>query len=1300
MSKRKNNDIVNVQVVKRSYSAMGSLLIKQCTRLMNKCWMPLALLLITMAILFSLFRALTPWAKQYKGEVEKHLSLLIGQPVIINSMETSWYWFEPVLRLNQVTVLDHEDHALKLAKLLVGINLISSLWHWHIQPGILYVDDVHLILRQVNDRWQIDGLRDDRQITTLETDSYLPVLNWVLGQQKIIIKNVSALVHLNDGSLLPLSALNLTAINRNGHYRLKGEAKLAQTMATQLLVLADLQLNPDALHKVSGHAYFSVRRFLPTQWQIFFPRSTYHLDGGRGNFEVWLDVLKGHFSGVQARLNFRRIEWGKYGNPQSQFIQSLAANLAWHPTTDGWQLSGDQIKLRAEGIRWPENSLLVNHRQSQQTYSVFLKALLLEPILALGLEWPEIMQPVLAVHPRGQLQDMQVEVKNEKINYVLTRFSDFGWREQDGVPAVNNISGVLNWQPTEGRLELDGENTTIVPQGLPPITFSQANAAFEWKELSNGLRISMERLMLSHSDLVLSARGAIDEPFSPAARNLRLTAEFSANQAEQWLAYLPSQYVKPKLDAWLKHDIKRIDKASGQFIINGTLANFPFDQQPGEFTVVSRLSGMDLLFHKQWPPIHNIDLNLRVEKRTLDIDVLHASLRGIEAEQANLRVEDLGLGKEALLLHGKVELAASKLKDYVFATPLRHHLSKLKKLDLKGPVDLDLNLELPLYPENNDVLARGVLTLNNNEATFHHALHDVKLSNLSGSLQFDDKGVTNSELQATLLGDPVAMHIQSVRQSQPYTEIKIEGDTTIDTLREKFDLPIFSFMQGHLNIASKLTLTDDPNDLDNMEFSTSLEGVSIALPEPLGKAAKENAPLTLNVDFNPQKAVRLRFNYDDRLSSDLWFVPRKQSLTLDKGGIRVGNAQALLQKKAGLHVVGSLPTFDLQQWSDVWAKMPTNLSSSALINTIDAVDMTLGEVAVWGKKYPKVTIHADKLGQDTWSLKLEQRDIAGNLRYQYNSNTLSGRFTRLYLAESVITREQDNTPTSNVKPADIPNLNVTVDALKIGEIGIGAVVLKSSTTETNWHLDYCKINSPEYQLSLKGDWSRHKGKNNTAIQAELQVNDLAKSLQLWHITPVLEAHQGGVQFHGGWPGAINDFSLAKTQGNVYLMFQNGRITNLSKETEEKLGLGKLLSILSLQTIPRRLKLDFSDLSNPGYSFDVLKGNFTLKNGVMNTNDSYIDGPVAYASMKGDLDVVRQLYDVTLHISPHITASLPIVATIAGGPIAGIAAWVASKIINQGMQQVTGYTYKVSGPWLSPIVQQVSIFKKKPSAVTH
>ncbi len=159
MAKRKNKSESTMNYQGRSLSLKKHALSFNTYffKIIHKFWMPFAIFLILLAILFSLFRALTPWATQYKGEVEHHLSTLLGQPVQISSMETSWYWFEPVLRLNNVTLSDSQDHALKLNKLLVGINLFSSLWHWHIQPGILYIDDVHLILRQVNGRWQLMG---------------------------------------------------------------------------------------------------------------------------------------------------------------------------------------------------------------------------------------------------------------------------------------------------------------------------------------------------------------------------------------------------------------------------------------------------------------------------------------------------------------------------------------------------------------------------------------------------------------------------------------------------------------------------------------------------------------------------------------------------------------------------------------------------------------------------------------------------------------------------------------------------------------------------------------------------------------------------------------------------------------------------------------------------------------------------------------------------------------------------------------------------------------------------------------
>lgn len=1256
--------------------------------------MPVAILLIIMAILFSLFRALTPFAKQYKSEVEKHLSVMLGQPVSISSMETGWYWFQPVLKLNQVAVLEGQDQVLKLSKLLVGINVFSSLFHWHIQPGILYIDDVHLTLREVNDQWQIDGLRQDQHMTILDPTVYLPILSWFSNQQKIMIRNVSALVHLKDGSLLPISKINVSVSNNNGRYRLRGQAKLAQGVPTEVLILGDIKLNPYALHKTSGHIYLSVSDFLPIQWRLFFPQNPYQLEAGKGDFEIWIDLSKGKIANLQSQLNFRRLVWVHEGENQCRFINFFGANLAWNPTKDGWTLGGDQVKLRMGGIRWPENAFLLRHRYEEEEYFAFIKTILIQPLLSASISWPDIIKPILALRPQGELNDSQIDIKHREVNYVLTRFTNLSFKGQDHLPEVRHISGALSWQPTEGRLDIDGTNTTISPRGLKPIIFTEANGAFEWKELSHGLRISMERLVLNHRDLLLSARGALDEPFSSTGGHLRMTGEFSATQAQQWLAYLPSQYIKAKLNRWLKHDIKRINKASGQFVVDGNLHNFPFDQGVGDFSIISQLNGVDLIFNKKWPMVRDINAYLRVDKRFLNVDVSDASLgKDLTVTNTNLRMYGMGLGEETLLIHGSGDIPVSKLKAYIFTSPLKKQLAKLKKLVIKGLVNFDLNLEVPLYPENDDVLARGVLRLNDNQAIFHHALKDIQFDNLTGSLAFDEHGVTASQLNARLLGDPVSMHIQSVEKPQPSTEIKIEGDTTIELLRTKFNLAILPLIQGHLNLISRILLTDDPNDLDNIEISSSLNGVGIDLPAPLGKLPNENAPLTVKIDFNPERGVRLRFDYDHRLSSDIWFVSKKDSFSLDKGELRIGGGKAMVGTQPGLQLVGSLSKLNVKEWQHALDKLPDADNASGLVNDIKGVDLHFDQLTVWDKTYLKVLIKAQKINEDQWSFVLDQADIAGNFNYQRSLNELSGNFSRLYLPKPTLFKATNNASSFKLKPRDIPNLNLTVDVFKLGNVHVGSLALKSNSTPDNWHVDDLKITAPEYQVTAKGDWKEINGKHSTTLQATAKISRLAKGLARWEINPVVDARHGTIQFNGGWAGTINDFSLNQLNGEAFIMFNNGRITDLSPETEEKLGLGKLLSILSLQTIPRRLQLDFSDLANPGYSFDVFKGNFVIQNGVMNTTNSYIDGPVAYASMKGNLDVAKQLYDIELHVSPHITASLPIVATIAGGPIAGMAAWVVSKIINQGMQQVTGYTYKVSGPWLKPVVQQVNIYKK-------
>lgn len=1262
--------------------------------LLERCWVYCAVLIIITAIIFSVFRALTPWARQYKPMVLAHLSTMLGQPVSIESMDISWYWLHPVLRLTHVTLTDKDAHELKLNQLLIGINLFSSLWHGSIQPGILYLDHTRFIFRQINDRWQIDGLNISQQDTNVGADAYLPILSWLSLQSKIVVRHVSSVAYLENGSMIPLKHVNMTIQNSGGRYRLKGTAQLNRTSKTKASVFADLYLNPLALKKTKGQVYVSIQSLLPAQWQKFLPKFPVKIKEGKGDISLWLDIVRGRLVKGQSTLTFNQLILKREGDLKPLHLAHISAHVGLKRTKTGWDLDGDHLKLDMNHIKWPENAFYFHYNQIEQGYRMFIKHLLIQPLIAIDIPWPDTFKSMLEMNPEGQLYDTALHVKSQSLDYVLTGFSNLGWQEKGVIPAVSNLSGVLYWRPSEGRLQLDSYQTAIAYHHLPPVLFARINTTVEWEKKKQGTRIHLDHVVLQHQDLSLTANGVLEDAEQYPNSQAHFTMQFSTTRAEQWIKYIPEKILKPKLDRWLKHDIKQIDKLSGQVVIDGRMSDFPFENTPGTFSVSTQWNGVDLIFAPHWPLTRDIDAFLSVDKRNINVDIHHANLSGIAVDNMNLRLDDVGLDYETLLIHGKVKTAGEQLLHYILHSPLGARLSRLKSLDLHGLLALDIQLEIPLYPENDTVLTQGEIEFEHNQARLKLGSTGLILDNLDGRLSFNEKGLEKSKFSAVFAGSPMSVQVQPVQQPNPALQVTFQGGATMETLQQMLRLPLFALLKGALNVDGVLILTDSSKDLDNLQLRSSLQGVQVDLPKPLGKLKETSAPLFVNIDFDVEKAMRLRLSYDNRLSTDLWYDLGKKKSVLHRGEILIGRGEASSPKEKGLKISGVLPLFDEKKWTAAFSKISAAPSGSSLVDSVRWVDVSIDKLNVFHQQVSGVSLKATQLDNHEWAVQIQQKDLTANVRYQPSTHTLSGQVERLHVDNALNASKQGLKETDQLSPVDIPNLHLTIQHLIYGDVDVGQVAVKSKSSKTELDIESGQVSTSSYDLAFQGRWLKGNGVNRTDVKADLTIHHLAEGLERWHLKPAVEANSGSVSFNGGWSGGFSDFSLAKVSGQVQFLLKGGRIKDLGSATEGKIGFGKVLSIFSLQTIPRRLKLDFSDLSQNGYSFDQFKGDFNVKNGVMNTQNSTMDGPVAYVSMKGDVDLLKRLFSLQVNVTPYVMASLPVVATIVGGPVAGIATWAASKIINQGMYKVTAYSYKVTGPWSDPVVEQSSIEKKR------
>lgn len=1253
-------------------------------------WTLLATFLVILAIFFTLFRALTPLVKQYRPQIQQQLSLWAGQDISIHDIETSWYWFTPVLRLNQVVIHNAQQHALRFNQVMVGIDLFSSILHWQVQPGVLYVDEAHLKIHQTEDNWKIEGfdLPNMAAEEDVQASDILPFIGILLAQDKVILKHVSAELSLKNGVHIPLTSLNFKADHHGQNYRIYSKAIIGKNPDIHMTVIANLSLDGNDLHKLSGQIYMSVSHADLPWLQTLIPQFPSQIKRGSAAVDAWFDLVHGHVTRVQASVDTNDLALLEPGRAKPRLFSTFTANMAWQRLSQGWQVSADHVFFTLDGVAWPENVLRFVHSGENADDHLYIKTVPFKQLLLTDLPWPAVVKPWLALKPKGALLHTELSWQNGQIHNLLTKFSHVSWRPKDKIPGLSGLSGAIYWQPSEGRLEVDGDHTILSMQKpLAPIPFDTFNGALDWKYLSQGLRLSLERLVLTHPNLVLSAAGAVDDPFGAAA-HARVQMDFSAKDAQVWLPYIPSKGLKPKLDYWLKNGILKIAKASGQMRLSGLLSDFPFDNQNGEFSIQSHVNGVDMLINKDWPMNEDIDADIHLNGRNFLANVGQATLAGVPVHQVSISIPDIGLGKEMFLLHGVVKAPGDQIKAYVFASPLQKRFARWKAVSIEDPLGLELNLEVPLYPESDHVYAKGSLDFDQNIVSVDVVDNAAEFSDVSGRLQYSEYGLTSGSLNGILDGYPFTMQVQPLLGPKAGTELRFESEIDIDYLQYLVHHPAFSLMQGRVIVTGLWSVYPENADKDTLYLNTSLVGMALHLPKPFGKSIAEIVPMTVKVDFAPQQKMDLHLTYGQKAIGMLTMQHTANNHWRTTGDLHIGPGDISRKTTQGLRLSGTLANVNIDAWQRVLAKWPKDTSHSSLLESLNDADLTFDNVTFSGSKYANVSLHGHQNTPQEWLFNLQQKNVVGDFTYNWNKNSLSAHITHL----NVEALQESSHSKWSPKIESIPNLNILIDQITYHDVEMGAITLKSSTQPGHWTLNKGTIQTPEYELIVKGDWVEQGKGSVSNIEANLSISKLAKAFERWHVTPAVDAHYGLMNLSGKWPGPIYDASLKKLNGNMSLTLKNGHISHLDRETEQKLGLGKLLSILSLQTIPRRLKLDFSDLVQKGFTFDLFKGNFNIQHGVMSTTDSHIDGPVAFGRMTGDLDLVNQLYDLDLRIYPYITASLPVVATLAGGPVAGIATWALSNLASKGMQRISGYSYKISGQWLKPVVQQVSLDK--------
>ncbi|BBB15031.1 membrane protein-like protein [Candidatus Rickettsiella viridis] len=268
----------------------------------------------------------------------------------------------------------------------------------------------------------------------------------------------------------------------------------------------------------------------------------------------------------------------------------------------------------------------------------------------------------------------------------------------------------------------------------------------------------------------------------------------------------------------------------------------------------------------------------------------------------------------------------------------------------------------------------------------------------------------------------------------------------------------------------------------------------------------------------------------------------------------------------------------------------------------------------------------------------------------------------------------------------IPAINLIAKDVRYNKMDFGKVQLKLRPVLAGIAIRGLQAGNASYHLIANGVWHRQENKK-TEFIGQLDSPDLSSFLRSWGLPASLTAEQAHIRFNLQWSGAPYEINLAKLQGSFSFNAANGQIVDIGSSAEAKLGFGRLLTFLSLQSLGKRLQLDFSDLQAKGFDFTSMQGHFNLRAGNAITRDLTIEGPVAAISIMGRVGLQAKDYDLRIKVLPHFTSSLPVIVGLAGGPIAGAITWVANAVLGSTVQKIAETSYHITGSWAKPNIQK-------------
>ena len=1274
-------------------------MLKVARYLHGKFWLVMAWLTIALAILLSGVRLWLPMVDlaPYKEEIERIVKADAGMPLTIGRMQAELNGFRLSLKFFHFALYqtDMSKPLVQAREVWVDVELLNSLLSGELKLGGGLVVGTRLLIER-----NADGSVSVQGMVPQGGGDSGALHELLLGRSHLRLYDSEILLKGPHPGTPPLelSEVAVDLINDDEFHSLSVKARIGPKGEETVRFIADLEQGQetDPL-AVEGRFYLAAENLRMGQRLAEWMPEGYRIESGNLGLKVWGDLSQGQLQRLHGTAELADFQISGPAVETPFQLDRLVSELDWQRDGAGWRVDLDRLVLVRAGQLWPPGRLSLAWQSDEEQGRLlrlgadYLSLKELNDLLAI-IELPnqELGEALRGLSVDGHLTRfgfaLLVPPEGElswRIGGVVARFSNNPWQR---VPGMKGLRLSFDGNQSGGWLQIDSTDFSVEFPDLfrQPIEAKRVAGDFQWRfDPKAGLHLRSEYLEMHNQHVQTLSRVLMDVPLSGQDIFIDMQTDFWDGDASSKSAYLPVGIMPKPLVEWLDRSVVSGHVNAGSFLLYGPLKEFPFRQQQGRFQVWFGVEDMILDYKPGWPRIEQGVAEALFVNNSLEVTLSDGLLLGNRIRQAAAQIHELK-GASPVEIQGEVAGEFKEMLGFLGDTPLNERFAPfVEAVEVGGQANTRINLSIPLK-KHDSLGIDGQVTLQDASMRIKHAELDV--SEINGVVSFDQQQIHSGDLSAAVMGQPIKVEVTpKLTKAGRWTRIATQLDLSAEQLRQQFSEiwlpPAKGRMKGKLRIDIAHQQSREPVKL---RVLSNLRGMELDLPKPVGKTAGSRRNLDLTVAFLANGGSQVRLLYDKQVHAlvSMPADPRKPAVT----AIGFQREPRLPASGQGIAIAGSLDEVNLDPWLDWLSRQDTDGSGKEFPMEIDLRLQTLSIAGIKAVK-PHFTL---RNYADGYRVGLEGEKIQGMIQVPGNLKQLPllGRldFMKFNLDEldGVISGEgKQKDSVIEVDPHDLPALDLSVDELHVNGRNLGKARLAWEREKDGITINQLALTGDLINLSGQGYWRKTRQGHLTSINIKAHTNSLGVMQDELGMASGIKDAPADLKAELYWPSSPLEMGPEQSYGSIWLKVDKGRVTDVEP------GVGRLIGLFSLNALGKRLALDFRDFFSEGFAFDAIEGNFTVQDGVATTHDLVVQSPSAKIDFSGDTGLVDRTYQQQVVVTPHLSATLPVVGALAVNPTVGVALAVTQKLLGKQFDKIVQRTYEVSGSWDDPVFTLIS-----------